>query len=425
MDGYTDNVKCHVMFPGGFKPVTAAHLWLMRSFLASAGDGGMLHVIIAARDRDGITAESSRKFLEEAFAGDGRVTVEVSPEVTPIRTAIGKVMSKAYGDGRYALASSRKGNDYGRVGAFLGFFVKHEPPRGTEVVEIEPPDTGTMKFGDGAEMSATRLRGDVRDGDSESFADSYAPAYADGTIDRAAVDKYFATLRAEMGGGGSLLEGGAAGHMSHPYDIVDFTFEDLAELADSLLAGKVRFKEKLDGQNLFASVDGDGRTIFARNERNLRNEPIGLEDISSNPKWEGIPEVQDAFRAAAETVDSVFRNIPHAALRFNYDDRRDGLRYKNWVNLEVIDTRNPNVIPYAESTVSFHRFVTTVWDYSDKTKVPSFSTIDVAEGTNEKMMEVLSKAIRKTDRQKFGAQITPDVIEKAIGDSIDLSRKFR
>ena len=66
-------------------------------------------------------------------------------------------------------------------------------------------------------------------------------------------------------------------------------------------------------------------------------------------KWMGTPTVQHAFTNAADTVNAVFHNVPQAAKFFNTP-------YKKWLNLEIIDTENFNVIPYVESTISFHEF---------------------------------------------------------------------
>ena len=68
-----------------------------------------------------------------------------------------------------------------------------------------------------------------------------------------------------------LKEGGAAGHMAHPYEDVDLTFEDIENLIDSALTGQVEYaQEKLDGQNLMVTYK-DGRVLSARNKGQLKN----------------------------------------------------------------------------------------------------------------------------------------------------------
>mgnify|MGYP001398489467 FL=1 len=54
-----------------------------------------------------------------------------------------------------------------------------------------------------------------------------------------------------------LLEGGAYGHMAHPFDDKDLTFGDLKKIIENGLGGKLNREdnvtEKLDGQNLMVS----------------------------------------------------------------------------------------------------------------------------------------------------------------------------
>ncbi len=48
--------------------------------------------------------------------------------------------------------------------------------------------------------------------------------------------------------------GGAAGHMSHPFDDKDLTFKDLKKMIEQSLEGDLKeTTEKLDGQNLMIS----------------------------------------------------------------------------------------------------------------------------------------------------------------------------
>ena len=52
--------------------------------------------------------------------------------------------------------------------------------------------------------------------------------------------------------------GGAAGHMSHPFDDKDLTFKDLKNIIERTFDGELDCEdgvtEKLDGQNLMVSV---------------------------------------------------------------------------------------------------------------------------------------------------------------------------
>jgi len=58
-----------------------------------------------------------------------------------------------------------------------------------------------------------------------------------------------------------LNEGGAYGHMAHPFDDKDLTFGDLKKIIENGLGGKLsredNVTEKLDGQNLMISWKED------------------------------------------------------------------------------------------------------------------------------------------------------------------------
>jgi hypothetical protein len=120
------------------------------------------------------------------------------------------------------------------------------------------------------------------------------------------------------------------------------------------------------------------------------------------------------------TVDRVFHNIPNTASFFNYDDKLDGLKYRYWLNLEIIDTENFNVIPYSESKVSFHTFVVSC--INSQTGEREKYNMDPTE--NAKKMQILQKAIEKTDKTNFGAQITPEVIFKKVESGENKASKY-
>ena len=70
-----------------------------------------------------------------------------------------------------------------------------------------------------------------------------------------------------------LLEGGAAGHMNHPFDDKGLTFGDLKKMVEAGLSGNLNFEEditeKTDGQNVFATIQ-DGTVKFGSLRINLK-----------------------------------------------------------------------------------------------------------------------------------------------------------
>ena len=57
-----------------------------------------------------------------------------------------------------------------------------------------------------------------------------------------------------------LNEGGAYGHLAHPYEDMELTFQDLRNMVDQSLLGDLKAFEKTDGQQLsFTWKDGQLR----------------------------------------------------------------------------------------------------------------------------------------------------------------------
>lgn len=146
-----------------------------------------------------------------------------------------------------------------------------------------------------------------------------------------------------------VMEGGAAGHMSHPFDEQDLTFGDFKKIIEAGLQGQLNFEEepteKTDGQNVFATVQ-DGEVKFARNKTELKN-PMDLKTFKQ--KFEGHPSplVQDTFQFAAEDLANSLVKLPAKDLEV-FDNG------KNFMNMELIYSKNPNVIYYDRDLIQFH-----------------------------------------------------------------------
>lgn len=446
MENYRRMAKelCHVLFPGAFKPVHWGHIALMVKYLESSVYDTRLTIIISRSPREGISAETSKWFLDKVFKTNKKVKVMIAPDPSPIKSVYDMICTKSYGDGTYALGSSSKGSDIKRSQNIVAQFSdggKYETP-GIKVIFF-PINTEPVIYTDRTDLynqtpiSATTVRNDIRLGNYEMFRTAYLPLlneeseYYD-NISEQDLKIYFGKLSEEIipisdnvlnssltESANVLNEGGAAGHMQHPYDYMDFTFGDLKNLITDLFAGNIEdVTEKLDGQNLFASVDEYGNTIFARNETHLKQSPWYLNDIMDNPRWKENPSVLHAFSNGAITVDQVFKNIPGRVHFFNEDSIQTNEKIRYWVNLEIIDTENFNVIPYADSRVSFHKFV------GVKDSDGEYERFDVSDDINEKKMSAISSAIKKADKTNFKAQITPEVIVKKLNDGNEKAEKY-
>ena len=147
-----------------------------------------------------------------------------------------------------------------------------------------------------------------------------------------------------------ILEGGAAGHMSHPFDNNELTFGDFKEMIQAGLSGSLNFEEepteKTDGQNVFATIQ-NGEVKFARNKGDMKT-PMSLSDFKT--KFEGHPSklVQDTFQFAADDLASSLIKLP---TKIQDEVFANGL---NFMNMELIYSLNPNVIHYDVDVIQFH-----------------------------------------------------------------------
>jgi hypothetical protein len=147
-----------------------------------------------------------------------------------------------------------------------------------------------------------------------------------------------------------LLEGGAAGHMNHPFDDKGLTFGDLKKMVEAGLSGNLNFEEditeKTDGQNVFATIQ-DGTVKFARNKTELKN-PMTLSQFKD--KFEGHPSeaVKETFQFAAEDLAKQLTKLPKNKQQEYFNNGND------FMNMELIYSQNPNVIRYDTDVIQFH-----------------------------------------------------------------------
>jgi len=147
-----------------------------------------------------------------------------------------------------------------------------------------------------------------------------------------------------------LFEGGAAGHMAHPFDDKDLTFGDFKSMIDAGLRGELNFEEdateKTDGQNAFATIQ-DGEVKFARNKTELKN-PMTLSEFKNKFEGHASKLVQDTFQFAAQDLARLLMKLSPA------DQEKYFKNGKDFMNMELIYSQNPNVIHYDTDVIQFH-----------------------------------------------------------------------
>lgn len=183
-----------------------------------------------------------------------------------------------------------------------------------------------------------------------------------------------------------LLEGGAAGHMQHPYEDLGLTFRDLKEIIQRSLVGGLdkegRVSEKVDGQNLMVSMR-DGKVIFARNKQHIKHYgEFGLTAEQLCQFFTGRGPIEDSFCAAAQDVEASLANLPQSEKVKLFSNGG------KFMNMEIINPSTSNAIPYNKSVIMFHGTVE-----FDETGTPTGGG-DINDG------EVLASLLQDHNSQK-------------------------
>ena len=410
--------KITVLFPGGFKPLTGAHLALAQRY-AESPQVGQVILLIGPQPREGITREQSIEIFD-LIQGNGdisdKIIIQPTQHNSPILAAYEYLFElPADATGQYAMAASAKGDDYVRAKTFVPNVDKYATigdkkgrkiPAGIDATELSI-DVDPETYANGTPISATVVRQAIVNRDYETFRASY-PQFNDAIVKniwqiatnlqealftkewwamqlQEDIDEVFgATMNnAETRRhknkinklsnyldkqddqsfvydfdkfpktvyGVRLTEGGAAGHMAHPWDDHGLTFNDMKEIVSRALEGRLDIEaavtEKTDGQNIQVTWK-NGQIGFARNKGTVIN-PMSVQEIQD--KFGGRGPISDAFGNAAEDLAEAFSRIPQDTLNQIFKNGRV------FANMEIIYPATRNVIAYEVAVLQFHNLM--------------------------------------------------------------------
>ena len=410
--------KITVLFPGGFKPLTGAHLALAQRYAESPQVGRVI-LLVGPTPRDGITREQTIEIFNLIRSnGDisDKIIIQPTQHNSPITAAYEYLFElPADATGQYAMAASAKGDDYVRAKTFVPNVDKYATigdkkgrkiPAGIDATELSI-DVDPETYANGTPISATVVRQAIVNRDYETFRASY-PQFNDAIVKniwqiatnlqealftkewwamqlQEDIDEVFgATMNnAETRRhknkinklsnyldkqndqsfvydfdkfpktvyGVRLTEGGAAGHMAHPWDDHGLTFNDMKEIVSRALEGRLDIEaavtEKTDGQNIQVTWK-NGQIGFARNKGTVIN-PMSVQEIQD--KFGGRGPISDAFGNAAEDLAEAFSRIPQDQLNQIFKNGRV------FANMEIIYPATRNVIAYEVAVLQFHNLV--------------------------------------------------------------------
>lgn len=211
-----------------------------------------------------------------------------------------------------------------------------------------------------------------------------------------------------------IVEGGAGGHMSHPFDYDELTGDDLIELVEDLFGGKITdMKEKLDGTNIHATMNNNGQVVFIRNKSNLNSELGGMSIQDMADKWADKPSVQNTFLTAGKIITEIFNKLGKKYFNPDADTRKV-------INCECIIAGKTNVMPYASDRVAFHGYKIykkngNTWEETENVEGHVDDIYKAAEGIDaaKPRMNLVIKSIEEAN--KF-AKVFKGKLEKLFKD---------
>lgn len=179
-----------------------------------------------------------------------------------------------------------------------------------------------------------------------------------------------------------ILEGGAFGHLQHPFDNKSLSFDDLAEMIQITIDGSFTpenfVQAKTDGQNLmFTWKNGELRA--ARNKGHIKNygeKSLTREEL--HQMFSGRGEIQIAFSEAVNDLHEAISKLNRSKVNKMFQEG------KNFMSVEVIYPKTQNIIPYGLSMLVFHG--TNTYDESgnvvDQSKIAARELANIIKEAN-------------------------------------------
>ena len=149
-----------------------------------------------------------------------------------------------------------------------------------------------------------------------------------------------------------LLEGGAAGHLAHPYEDSDLTFADMKEMINRGLIGGLDkegpVSEKLDGQNIAFTVK-NGQIRFGRNKGHVKNSGENSLDVKGiAQQFAGRGGIEKAFKNSSEDLQAAVKKLSPEQVNKMFGNG------SKFMSLEIILPETQNVIPYGKNVLVMH-----------------------------------------------------------------------
>lgn len=331
------------LVPGGFKPPHAGHFAMIQYYASISNK-----VIILLSDATPrflpngrkVTGKISKALFTAYFKAYNIKNVEIRILTkSPVAAVFDFLSEEAKENQTIVLGVSSKDDDQTRYrpAAIEKYNTQHA---NVQIIPYKPVAI------DGKNLSASDMRKAIGNNDVKTLA-SFLPdklkSKASQILD--VINKNLVEEKMP------LTEGGGAGHLLHPYEDLDLSFNDIKQMIDGALAGKLNLMtEKVDGLNLMVSWKNN-HLIGARNKGHLKNNgETALTVDQMKAMFAGRGNIETSF------VESM-NDLSQAIKQLTPEDRTNFFgEGKRFLNLEVMHPDTENVIPYGATQLVFHHF---------------------------------------------------------------------
>jgi len=200
-----------------------------------------------------------------------------------------------------------------------------------------------------------------------------------------------------------LSEGGAYGHMSHPFDDRGLTFGDFKRIIDLALQGTLDLEqaatEKTDGQNLF--ISWNNKMLAARNTGDLKRGGMDYKAVAA--KFKGRGNIEKAFTFAMKDLEKAISSLSPKQQEKIFN------KGNNWVNMEIMYPASANVITYDAPYLQFHNVLQykngkAIGAVTDGARILAGMIAQVNQNTQKNFSIIGPKVLKMKKHQDYGAK---------------------
>ena len=171
-------------------------------------------------------------------------------------------------------------------------------------------------------------------------------------LDQYSALKEMVKLDEELGLYDDIFEGGAYGHLTHPFEDMNLTMGDVHDMIQTTIKGAFGpenfVQEKTDGQQLSISWK-NGKVIAARNKSHLKNagenamDAKGVADL-----FLGRGDIETVYNAAMKDLEGSISKLS------DKDKEKYFANGSKFASLEIITPVTQNTVPYGQNMLVFH-----------------------------------------------------------------------